>query len=314
MTRKLREGLDELEAYVTRIGESTGIPASHIEKDFWVTEVLRGATEAAVTTGCSVVFKGGTSLSKAHRLIRRFSEDVDLIVILPEGGKGAGDTTLKSFVAAAEAATGISATTDPNTVTKGIKRTATFAYPANHTAGGLKAGVLMEIGTRGGAIPHRRLPIQSLIAEHAETIDLPIDFEEASPTSLLVLDPVRTLVEKLVLLHHAATDGDQRRRAITARHYYDVDRLLRNDDVLTALETHSIDILAREVTQHSRAAGLPTAERPVNGFASSPAWTTHTGATANAYSSAVEQLIWPDAPRSTFAECCAQVAALSSRL
>jgi len=41
VTRKLREGLDELEAYVTRIGESTGIPASHIEKDFWVTEVVR---------------------------------------------------------------------------------------------------------------------------------------------------------------------------------------------------------------------------------------------------------------------------------
>ena len=45
----------------------------------------------------------------------------------------------------------------------------------------------MELGTRGGALPYRRLPIHSLIAEHAEAVDLPIDFEEAVPVSLLVV-------------------------------------------------------------------------------------------------------------------------------
>ena len=70
-----------------------------------MTEVLRGASNASETTGCSVIFKGGTSLSKAHRIIRRFSEDVDLIVVLPESSKGAKDSTLKTFVAAAESTT-----------------------------------------------------------------------------------------------------------------------------------------------------------------------------------------------------------------
>ena len=232
MTRRLRDHPDELEVYVTRIAASTGIPAAHLEKDFWVTEVLRGAANASASTGCSVIFKGGTSLSKVHRMIRRFSEDVDLIVVLPEGGTGMRDTTLKAFVAAAETATGIESTVDHKTVTKGVKRTTSFAYPTSHQAGGLKPGVLMEIGTRGGALPNRRLPIQSLIAEHAETIELPVDFEEATPTSLRVLDPVRTLVEKLVLLHHAATDGDERRQTLTARHYYDIDRLLRDDTIM----------------------------------------------------------------------------------
>ena len=305
--RRLREHPDELEVYVTRISAAIGIPAAHLEKDFWVTEILRGAATASATTGCSVIFKGGTSLSKAHRLIERFSEDVDLIVVLPDGGKGAHDTTLKEFVRAAERTTGVGAQTDPATVTKGVKRTATFAYPTAHASGHLKSGVLMELGTRGGALPLRRLPIQSLIAEHAESIGLPVDFVEADPVSILVLEPVRSLVEKLVLLHHAATEGDDQRKAATARHYYDVDRLLRNEQVVSALEDVGIDILAREIAQHSRAVGLPTADRPADGFSVSPAWAEPAVAAVEAYGTVVRELIWPTAQASSIEECCDRV-------
>src|SRR5690606_30023406 len=120
-------------------------------------------------------------------------------------------------------------------------------FPSAHDSGALRSGVLMELGTRGGALPQRRLAVQSLIVEHAESIGMPIDFDEAEPVSILVLEPVRTLVDKLVLLHHAATEGDAVRKEATARHYYDVDRLLRNDDVLAQLREPPIDVLAREV-------------------------------------------------------------------
>ena len=36
-----------------------------VEKDFWVTEVLRGVANCSADTGVSAVFKGGSSLSKA---------------------------------------------------------------------------------------------------------------------------------------------------------------------------------------------------------------------------------------------------------
>lgn len=311
MTTPLRTRLDELDVFVTRVAGATGIPPEHLEKDFWITEVLRGASNASKATGCSVIFKGGTSLSKAHRIIRRFSEDVDLVVVLPESGKGARDSTLKTFVAAAESTTGVEGTVDPSSATKGVKRTATFAYPTTRGSA-LKPGVLMELGTRGGALPNRRLPIHSLIAEHAEAVDLPIDFEEAAPVSLLVL---RTLVEKLILLHHAATEGDSQRQATTVRHYYDVDRLLRDDGVLSDLQSNPIDLLAREVTEHSRAAELPTAMRPRDGFAASPAWDPSATNSANAaYSAAMDELLWPGAPRSSFAECCHRVHELSQLL
>lgn len=41
MSGFLRSDLDELDVYVTRIADTTDIPTSHIEKDYWVTEVLR---------------------------------------------------------------------------------------------------------------------------------------------------------------------------------------------------------------------------------------------------------------------------------
>ena len=73
------------------MAEATGVPIAHVEKDFWVTEVLRGIARCSAVTGVSAVFKGGTSLSKAFGLIRRFSEDVDVIVIAPGHSTGQDD-------------------------------------------------------------------------------------------------------------------------------------------------------------------------------------------------------------------------------
>lgn len=49
-----------------------------IEKDFWVSMVLKALFSLPV--GKSIVFKGGTSLSKGWNLIDRFSEDIDLAI------------------------------------------------------------------------------------------------------------------------------------------------------------------------------------------------------------------------------------------
>lgn len=53
-----------------------GLPQAAIEKDWWVVAVLRTLFETKYSN--HLVFKGGTSLSKAWRLIERFSEDIDL--------------------------------------------------------------------------------------------------------------------------------------------------------------------------------------------------------------------------------------------
>lgn len=56
--------------------DKSGRPAHLLEKDAWVVWALSALYDTAL--GEHLVFKGGTSLSKAYGVIRRFSEDVDL--------------------------------------------------------------------------------------------------------------------------------------------------------------------------------------------------------------------------------------------
>src|SRR3984885_872148 len=66
-----------------------GIRPTIIEKDFWVCVALKMLFQKS-RFGKSLVFKGGTSLSKAHGLIERFSEDIDLVLDWKLIGFGAG--------------------------------------------------------------------------------------------------------------------------------------------------------------------------------------------------------------------------------
>ena len=54
------------------------LPEPSIEKDWWVTQILNIVFSLPIAD--QLVFKGGTSLSKAWNLIERFSEDIDLAV------------------------------------------------------------------------------------------------------------------------------------------------------------------------------------------------------------------------------------------
>jgi len=58
-----------------------GLPSpALVEKDWYVVKALR-ALSAAKTSPARLVFGGGTALSRAHRLIRRMSEDIDLKIV-----------------------------------------------------------------------------------------------------------------------------------------------------------------------------------------------------------------------------------------
>ena len=60
---------------------------------------------------------------------------------------------------------------------------------------------------------------------------------------LRVLGPVRTLVEKLMILHHAATAGDETEQVRHARHYYDVWCLLNDEPTIAAFTEWPCDAL-----------------------------------------------------------------------
>ena len=67
---KLHENKDDFKNAILATSESLGIRDIFIEKDYWVTYILKQLSQSGFKN--EVVFKGGTSLSKAYNIIRRF--------------------------------------------------------------------------------------------------------------------------------------------------------------------------------------------------------------------------------------------------
>lgn len=64
---------------VLATAEYFSISPIYIEKDYWITHSLR--LLAQNDNAAKVVFKGGTSLSKAYNLVDRFSEDINIVIL-----------------------------------------------------------------------------------------------------------------------------------------------------------------------------------------------------------------------------------------
>jgi hypothetical protein len=70
-------------------GNRLGTVQQNIEKDFWVCWTLDALFNGLAAGGPRLLFKGGTSLSKGHGLISRFSEDIDITVFREDIGQAA---------------------------------------------------------------------------------------------------------------------------------------------------------------------------------------------------------------------------------
>jgi len=73
---------DELKQIITLGAQKhpAGLAANFLEKDIWVTEILRLLYNENLIGDFDIAFKGGTSLSKCWNAIDRFSEDIDLSI------------------------------------------------------------------------------------------------------------------------------------------------------------------------------------------------------------------------------------------
>ena len=98
---------DERHLYVEQAAIRREVSPVMLEKDFWVCWTLGVLFRSEYAN--SLVFKGGTSLSKVFGVIERFSEDIDLslsptFLKLPEAG--ASRNQAHKWMARAEAACG----------------------------------------------------------------------------------------------------------------------------------------------------------------------------------------------------------------
>ena len=235
-----------------QVDEAMGLQAVSVEKDFWVCWTLR---ELFLLPGIGqhLTFKGGTSLSKAWKLIERFSEDIDIIVdkeVLGFDGEAAPDRAasnkqrkarleslmnacrewvqgklqpaLASRIQSALGDTGWQLEVDPD-MPDG--QCLLFHYPSVFAAGAVgyvRPVVKIELGARSDDWPHEEKPILPYVIEYFPALDV------APPFTVRVLSAERTFWEKACLLHEETfRPAGKPRKLRMARHYYDLWCLLR---------------------------------------------------------------------------------------
>lgn len=304
--------------------ERLGISATAVEKDYWVSEVLNGmATEFAE----DFILKGGTSLSKGYRLIHRFSEDIDILVLPGGRGRGATDRLMKRM--AESAAAGIGGTASAvGGAESGRHRSYEIHYPALRSATQLiGTSVLLEMGVRGGAEPMDTTPIGCLLGDVLAEAGTDLsDFSDLEPFDLVVLHPGRTLLEKLVGVHaearRLAADPELAADRRTGRHFYDIYELLADGPVHGLLaDRHQVERILEEVAEITRAhftkAGETIEVRPPGGFAESAAFKLDSHVSERlraAYEATMPQLYFGTGPLPTWEAIAERVAENSARL
>lgn len=226
----------------------TGRSPSVIEKDIWLTLVLQ--LLFAMPGRKAMAFKGGTSLSKVHAVIKRFSEDVDITVdfrglgckhsvqellqlskskrrkvsdaLIAEVGRYTRESILpylndqlKNYGCASECQ--LSVSDDGESIH--------VHYPAMSAdaKGYLRDHILVEFGGRNIIDPNAVYSIQPDIAEQFKSITFP------KAEQVVVLSPARTFWEKVTLIHAQCNKPIPEGKERISRHWYDLAMLLQHD-------------------------------------------------------------------------------------
>lgn len=289
------ENRDIFGATIAAAAQNLGILPLAVEKDYWVCEALRAieTTHPGIT-----VFKGGTSLEKMG-IISRFSEDLDLMVTGLIGGGKAGPRFLKGLCEAARVATGGTLTNgqhsgkpgssgghasasapaaEPRQGTLGYKAYLSIPIVAQSALGSAVAdpsSILLELGQSTGHNPNQPREVRSMLArELSAAVDVGT-FADLAPFCVRMLDPGRTLVEKLLRVNTFAClpppDRNRHSWSRIGRQYYDIWALLDREDVRAFFERADLDAIIDDCLAQSVRFG---GDNPIprGGFAASPAF------------------------------------------
>ena len=89
--------VDDQRGLFVAAANRVGTTIQNIEKDFWVCWTLDALYHRLKEGGPRLLFKGGTSLSKAYALISQFSEDIDITVFREDIGEAASFEELENL-------------------------------------------------------------------------------------------------------------------------------------------------------------------------------------------------------------------------
>lgn len=253
-------------AVFERVGASVGLPIQAVEKDFWVTVILQAVFSLPVAQ--HLIFKGGTSLSKAWGLISRFSEDIDLAVNPIALGAAEGDLTKKQIKKLRKASSlfvseqltpmlcakfnemGMSAFLNIEAQPNGegdntypeprqiyIRYQSVFEKPLTY----LRPDVVLEVSARSLIEPAMPTHVSCILADY-------IPIQSACDAVVHTAIPAKTMVEKMFLLHELfSVPGHGTRAERKSRHLYDLYQMMQQD---FAQEAITNDALWESIRHH----------------------------------------------------------------
>lgn len=187
-----------------------------IEKDYYVSLIL---AEIAANSELAV-FKGGTSLSKAHHAVNRFSEDIDIAFC---GHIGASRRKKLKYNVIAPIATklGLTITNFEKTQSDRDINNYTFAYrQLCNSSAQVVPEVRLETSMVTESFPVVELPIENYIASYASNAD--VKKYGLQPFQMKVQSLERTFVDKIFAICDYYLAGKTRR---LSRHLYDLHKL-----------------------------------------------------------------------------------------
>lgn len=260
-----------------RAAARLGTAVQHVEKDFWVCWTLDALFNGLPKGGPRLLFKGGTSLSKAFGLIARFSEDIDITVFRGDLGYNADAVELEAMsgkkrraqlddirrscqayvngslvkhfsnAAAAAIPSGrFQLQADPDDADQ---QSLLFWYPAVTARNGdyIRSAVKIESGARSAIDPNTIAIVKPYVADDLPELNLAV-------ANVTTVNPERTFWDKVVILHGLRQWHDRRNELRhggqrVSRHYYDVHQLMQSDQISKWLANQA---LASDCARHAR--------------------------------------------------------------
>ena len=206
---------------VSSASAALGIPVPVVEKDYYVTMILKLLAEKA--DGC--VFKGGTSLAKCHHVIKRFSEDID-ITFTDKLTQGQRKKLKNNIIDSISKELELPISDWDKARSRRDYNCYTFQYEPidGYIPESLILGVKMEISLASVAFPVVQMPVDSYVFQFLQKENMEIiDEYGLQPFQMTIQNIDRTLADKVFALCDYYMEGKIKRHS---RHIYDIYKLL----------------------------------------------------------------------------------------
>ena len=207
---------------IERTSDLLDIHREYVEKDYWLVLMLKEIFKHEL----DYVFKGGTSLSKCHHLINRFSEDIDISYEKSYFASGVSEIERKyKGISSSIKTIGLSVLHTEKLNRDGYFNRFECPYPTMFDDGNIDKKVIIELAAQTPSFPSEIKPIQSFVGEYLDRTgrhELTVQYE-LEPINVRTQSLERTLVDKTFAICDYYLSNKCSKHS---RHLYDISKIL----------------------------------------------------------------------------------------